>query len=64
MSRLEKYAESLGVDYDSLDKLSNSELRQIIGVDIPTHHGWCHHNRDMPEAAMVRLKEWVLSFKK
>ncbi|MEZ6069469.1 MAG: hypothetical protein R3C10_04165 [Pirellulales bacterium] len=30
---------------------------------MPTCHGWTYLNRDLPDEAMHRLREWLLSFK-
>lgn len=62
-SRLQLLAESLGVDYAALGPVTNGDVRQAMGVDIPTCHSWTYLNRDLPEEAMDRLKDWLLSFK-
>lgn len=61
--RLQLLAESLGVDYTALGPITNGDVRKVLGVDVPTHHGWLWHNRDLPEEAMARLREWLLSHK-
>ncbi len=47
----------LGVARSALPPLTNGDLRRIAEVDVPTIHGWLYLGRELPEAALGRLRE-------
>lgn len=47
----------LGVSRNSLPPLTNGELRRIAEVDMATLHSWMYHSRELPDAAMNKLRE-------
>mgnify|MGYP001367832384 CR=1 FL=1 len=54
----EYFATKLGVDPSVFPELTNGEVMRIAGIDMPTHHGWAYHGREMPEEAMQRLHDF------
>ena len=46
-----------GLNRSCLPTITNGELRRIAEVDGPTLHGWMHLNRELPEAALNKLRE-------
>lgn len=61
--RLQQLAVSLGVAYEALPRVTNGDLMRLAEVDMPTLHGWQYRQLDMPEPAMAKLENWVLSFR-
>ncbi len=54
------FLKELGVERTSLGPLTNGELRRIAEVDIATFHGWMYRNRELPEAALNKLRQHFL----
>lgn len=54
----------LGVNRRNLPAFTNGELMRIAEVDIPTFHGWKYLNRELPEAAMNKLREHFCAYLK
>jgi len=47
----------LGVERNALPTIANGDLRRIAEVDLPTMHGWIYLGRELPEAALNKLRE-------
>lgn len=57
--RVSPFAElmkEIGIDREKLGPLSNGELMRIAEVELPVYHGWMHLGREMPEAALDKLR--------
>lgn len=43
-------------DPDVVGPVTNGELKRIAEVDIPAMHGWLYLGRELPEAALEKLR--------
>jgi excisionase family DNA binding protein len=46
----------IGVNRKDVPALTNGDLMRIAEVDIATFHGWMYLNRELPEAALEKLR--------
>jgi excisionase family DNA binding protein len=49
--------EEIGVDRCDLPPVTNGELMRIAEVDVPTIHGWIYQGRQLPAAALEKLRD-------
>lgn len=54
----------IGVDRKDVPAMTNGDLMRIAAVDIATCHGWLYLNRELPEAALERLRCHFRSFRR
>lgn len=47
----------LGVERSAMPSITNGDLMRIAEVDLPTMHGWIYLGRELPEAALNKLRE-------
>ncbi len=55
-SPFDSLLKEVGVDLDDVGPLTNGDLMRIAEVDLPTMHGWLYLRREMPEAALEKLR--------
>ncbi len=53
--------DEIGIDRNEFSEITNGEIRQIAGVDIPTMHGWLYLGRDLPEEALEKLRSHFIA---
>jgi excisionase family DNA binding protein len=53
----------LGVERTALPSITNGDLMRIAEVDIPTLHSWIYHGRELPEAALNKLREHFAAYR-
>jgi excisionase family DNA binding protein len=52
------------VDRSQLPKITNGDLMRIAEVDIATCHGWLYLNRELPDAALNKLRKHFIAFRR
>ncbi|QEG37729.1 helix-turn-helix domain-containing protein [Bythopirellula goksoeyrii] len=56
---LQILARSLGVDYESLPRMTNGDIRRIADVEIAILHGWQYLGRELPPEALENVTKWL-----
>lgn len=56
------FAERLGVDESTLPRMTNGDVQRIAEIDIPTLHGWTYRGRELPDAAIEKLRDYFVAY--
>lgn len=60
----DRLLQDIGVDRNDFPPVTNGELMRIAEVDIPTLDGWKYRGRELPQAAMEKLRSHFGTYRK